>query len=481
MITGLNKNQLIQLISDNLKVETICQKMNTDLDEDSLWYKDQKIKLEDKAAFFREMTQQYNIFIPEPNFFSTEYETCDFSHIKKIWEDHSDSKYLSMYLHIPFCKNARCSYCLYESNILENREVLSQYMDFLFGELDQYQQLFKNRTFHTLYIGGGTPSLLSENQMDQLLRCIFNQYHFHEKGERTVEVSPSTVTFNQLKVLKENGINRISIGVQSLDEKILANEQRPFVSFERIASICQWCSQLGFSENNVDIMTGLSGDDGTAVVSSFLRLCQLKIPSISVYSKRFLEHQLSRDQFKKHYEQVTQIHTILNDLSETLGYRNRVNNPLAESQHFVLKDHQKIPNEYHTRYNSQIHNSCLGIGSKAQSFITNHVFYKCDGSWDKPNYQIKKANEIDRMRAYIINQLYEFRKINKDCFEQLFGVSLEEKFSTEIQELSELKLINNNKNQVNIVKENQLDLGVILKFFYKPSFLFQVYLSKRWN
>ncbi|MCK5451774.1 MAG: hypothetical protein KAI70_08410, partial [Candidatus Omnitrophica bacterium] len=174
-------------------MEAICRSLGQEINERSLWFEDHKITFDEKVAFYRELTERYNMVVPEPTFFSEEFITKEIADIKRLWESENDFPFLSMYVHIPFCKDSRCAYCMYKSKILKESTELDRYIEFLIKEMNTLKMIFQHHHFKTLYIGGGTPSLLSAAQMSRLLENINERFYFYEQGEKTFEVSPITI------------------------------------------------------------------------------------------------------------------------------------------------------------------------------------------------------------------------------------------------------------------------------------------------
>ena len=479
MIQKLCLQDLETLVQNNLRVEAICRSLGQEINERSLWFDDHKITFDEKVAFYRELTERYNMVVPEPTFFSEEFITKEIVDIKRLWESENDFPFLSMYVHIPFCKDSRCAYCMYKSQILKQSTELDRYIEFLIKEMNIFKTIFQHHHFKTLYIGGGTPSLLSVAQLSCLLENINKRFYFYEQGEKTFEVSPITITFNKLEVLKKSNINRISIGVQSLSKDILENENRKYVPFEKITSIVEWIFELGFKDLNIDLMAGLRGDDGSGLMSSLLKLFKIRVPSVTVYTRRFINNHLSPQQYDRYNFKMRKIIADMNTISTEFGYRNRSNNSFSECQQFVINSHNRSITQYRTRNDPISSNSCLGLGLYAQSFIHNKLFYQTTGIDRNVEYVVRKSDEVDRARSFIINKLYEDRYVNKYEFLKIFNVEPNDIFGSELDELNNSKLITSKNGNITLTTENHTEVGIALKFFYKPSFLFQYYLEKK--
>ncbi|MGI8668877.1 MAG: radical SAM family heme chaperone HemW [Aridibacter sp.] len=124
-----------------------------------------------------------------------------------------------IYIHIPFCKS-RCSYCDFATDVYRNNDAVEKYVNGLISEITNYELRITNYV-ETLYFGGGTPSLLSAKQLENILETIYGKFEFDENVEFTLEMNPATVSLEKLKDFKSLGVNRASFGVQTFDDKAL--------------------------------------------------------------------------------------------------------------------------------------------------------------------------------------------------------------------------------------------------------------------
>ena len=135
-----------------------------------------------------------------------------------------NQKPMGLYVHIPFC-NKKCDYCDFVSFSM-SRKAQQMYLEGLFTEIDMLKRKFQDKTFNTIFIGGGTPSIVYEGFIASLARKLFSSFHFEEKTEFTIEVNPSSFTREKFFEYVESGVNRISVGVQCLDSKLLRKHGR---------------------------------------------------------------------------------------------------------------------------------------------------------------------------------------------------------------------------------------------------------------
>ena len=156
-----------------------------------------------------------------------------------------------LYLHVPFCRS-KCFYCDFYS--VASPAAIPRWLQAVRAEMDLYREKFPR--FDTLYLGGGTPSILDEADLAALFESIFDRFAFHPDSEISMEANPESLTPGKLKTLRSFGLNRISLGVQSLDEadlRFLGRRHSPGQALRAIEA----CRSAGLANLGVDLIYGL--------------------------------------------------------------------------------------------------------------------------------------------------------------------------------------------------------------------------------
>jgi oxygen-independent coproporphyrinogen-3 oxidase len=167
---------------------------------------------------------------------------------------------LSLYIHIPWCIK-KCPYCDFNSHAIKNDTPEAQYIDALLLDLAADLQRYQiNRPIHSIFIGGGTPSLFAPDSFARLLDGIAQQIPFQENLEITLEANPSTFESHKFAEYRALGINRLSIGIQTFNENLLKKLGRVHSAKEAIIA-AEIAHQAGFDNFNLDLMFGLPDDD----------------------------------------------------------------------------------------------------------------------------------------------------------------------------------------------------------------------------
>lgn len=181
----------------------------------------------------------------------------------------------SLYIHIPFCKR-KCLYCDFYSEAYEQK-LSSAYIDVIIGQIEKLPQAFS-----TIYIGGGTPSALEPELLERLLKAL--RPKFAESAlELTVEANPESLDDCRLKVLLDSGVTRLSIGVQSLDDRKLKKLGR-LHNVEKARGAVRLAANRGFSSINIDLIFGVWGEAPEDWKSEIEEAVKLPVSHISCYS-----------------------------------------------------------------------------------------------------------------------------------------------------------------------------------------------------
>ncbi|MBQ8301393.1 MAG: radical SAM protein, partial [Clostridia bacterium] len=155
-----------------------------------------------------------------------------------------------LYIHIPFCKQ-KCKYCDFASYV-GKEEMADKYVDALKKEAQSY----KGEKIDTIFIGGGTPSILTPSQIKEVTKMCFDTFDVSKNCEFTTEANPGTLDDAKITAMLESGINRISVGVQSFNDNELKKIGRIHDSETAYNTICH-LQKMGFSNINLDLMTAL--------------------------------------------------------------------------------------------------------------------------------------------------------------------------------------------------------------------------------
>lgn len=187
---------------------------------------------------------------------------------------------LELYIHIPFCVQ-KCQYCDFLSGP-SDQETRDRYIKALRAEIQAVQGV-EAYEIVSVFIGGGTPSVLKAEAIASIMRTLQEQFFFCEDAEVTIEANPGTVDLEKLTIYRNVGINRLSLGLQSTDAEELKLLGR-IHSYEEFLKSYEWAREAGFSNINIDLMFAIPGQTGEAWRQHLYQVAELNPEHISAYS-----------------------------------------------------------------------------------------------------------------------------------------------------------------------------------------------------
>lgn len=294
---------------------------------------------------------------------------------------------LSLYIHIPWCVQ-KCPYCDFNSHALKGDIPHQEYVQHLLNDLDNDLALTSGRTIHSIFIGGGTPSLLSANAMQHLLDGVRERINIDSDAEITMEANPGTVEAARFTGYQQAGINRISIGIQSFNEQKLKRLGRIHDSHEaRNAAIL--AQRLGLRSFNLDLMHGLPDQSLHDALNDLKQAIALNPPHLSWYQLTIEPHTL----FGSHPPKLPdddllwQIYQQGNELLQQSGYQQ------YETSAYAKEGYQCQHNLNYWRFGDY-----LGIGCGAHGKLSFN-----DGRIIRT---IKTRHPSGYMKGEYLNQRY---------------------------------------------------------------------------
>lgn len=208
----------------------------------------------------------------------------------KYWKkEHNDKMQepegINIYLHIPFCKQI-CDFCFYMKELVKSSSQVDAYVDALCKEIELVSEIhaLRNRKVDAIYIGGGTPSVLNEKQFRKIIDTL-HTYHNIDKPEFTFEAEPGTFTKKKLGWYKESGINRISMGVQSFVDEVIAMSHRMHSAEQAIKSI-EMVQDMGSFSLNIDLLSGLAGETNKSWDHSLETALNQQVDMLTIYKMK---------------------------------------------------------------------------------------------------------------------------------------------------------------------------------------------------
>ena len=322
-----------------------------------------------------------------------------------------DKNKISLYVSIPFCPT-RCVYCSFPANPMKQfGHLRDKYVKALIKEIKGLAKLLKdtNKDIETLYIGGGTPTALEANQLDVLIKALFEELDLSNIKEFTVEAGrPDTITKEKLEVMKKHNVTRISINPQTMNNETLAKIGRDH-NVDDIINCFKMARDLGFDNINMDIILGLVDEDLEMVRNTLEKIKELSPESLTVHTlaiKRAstLKENLDKYELTRYEEMIKMI-----DLSMEYAKDMGLNPYYMYRQKHMLGNLENIgyaKEGFECIYNIQImeeKQSNLAVGAGA---ISKYVYVDED--------RIERTDNVKNVEQYIdrVDEMIE-RKVKE--------------------------------------------------------------------
>lgn len=264
-----------------------------------------------------------------------------------------------LYIHIPFCKQA-CSYCNFHFSTRLGQ--LDRMIDAIIRELELRSDYLEDRSLESVYFGGGTPSLLSAEQLDRIWLAISRHFEIEPDAEVTLEANPDDLSREKLQALGSGPVNRLSIGIQSFREEDLRWMHRAHDARQAVQCLDD-TGELGFENFSIDLIYGLPGLSEKAWYRNLETAASYPVNHLSCYAltvepKTLLAHQIRRQQVPEPQDEVMTSHfRLLTEFAAAHGYVH------YEISNFARNGHLAIHN---TNYWKQ--KPYLGLGPSAHSY-----------------------------------------------------------------------------------------------------------------
>lgn len=303
---------------------------------------------------------------------------------------------LGIYIHIPFCAK-KCYYCDFVSypNMKEKQK---EYVEALKKEIKSYD--LQNYNITTIYIGGGTPSYIESKYIVEVLEYIKSKLNANETKfenmEITIEVNPGTVTKEKLLDYKKVGINRLSIGLQSTNDRLLKQIGR-IHKYQDFLQTYNLARNVGFTNINIDLMLGLPNQSIKDLKESIEKVISLQPEHVSIYS-------LIVEEGTKLYKQIEtgELQLPEEELERKMYWYTKSKLELAGYKHYEISNYAKPKRESKHNSNCWEQKQYIGIGASAHSYLDNIRY--CNVSNLKEYISNMENVEADFEEKYIVNE-----------------------------------------------------------------------------
>ncbi|MCF6408547.1 radical SAM family heme chaperone HemW [Pseudalkalibacillus salsuginis] len=364
------------------------------------------------------------------------------------------------YIHIPFCEQI-CHYCDFNKFLIKGQPVYD-YLDAMEVEIKKLLDSYPARPIETIYIGGGTPTALEDEQLKRMLDIVTTHLQPIDGNiEFTVEANPSVTERKKLRILKNAGVNRLSIGVQAFQDSLLSALNRNHRR-EDVARMIREAHSVGFENISIDLMFGLPGQTLEMFQESVSLALQLNVPHISAYSLQVENQTVFGIRDRKGElslpgeEKESDMFEYLIDILKQKGFLH------YEISNFAKAGFESKHNQVYWK-----NEPYYGIGAGAHGYVKDiryenvkplpHYIRKL-GEGGFPHRIVTRLDNKDRMEEEIFLGLRRKGGVNKETFYKKYNRPIEDVFPEQIDKLTAQGLLVNDTQSIRLT-EKGLFLG----------------------
>lgn len=355
----------------------------------------------------------------------------------------------SAYVHIPFCTQI-CYYCDFSKVFIKNQPV-DAYLQALIREFRSYDIT----ELRTLYIGGGTPTSISAVQLDYLLTELSRDLNLNTLEEFTIEANPGDLTVDKIEVLQKSAVNRVSLGVQTFNDKHLKRIGRSH-NEAQIYSTIDALKTAGFQNISIDLIYALPGQTMDDVRSNVAKALSLNIPHLSLYSLILEHHTVFMNKMRR-----GKLHLPTEDLEAEMFEYIISEMERSGFEHYEISNFTKPG--FESRHNLMYWDNVeyYGVGAGASGYLDGiryrnrgpiqHYLKGVSEGNARLSEEVLSKNEMMEEELFLGLRKKEGVSIGK--FEQKFGTSFEKRYGQIVQELQSDGLLKENNGFIQMTKK----------------------------
>lgn len=369
-------------------------------------------------------------------------------------ETNKGNNKISAYIHIPFCEHI-CYYCDFNKVFLEGQPV-DEYIQALLKEIDLTKSRFPSQEMETIYIGGGTPTSLSAKQLAVLLEGVRTLLPFNAKNEFTVEANPGDLTQEKLHVMKEYGVNRLSMGVQTFDNQLLKKIGRKHIA-EDVYDTMKFLEKENFSNVSIDLIYALPGQTLDGFRDTLKRAIELDLPHYSLYSLILENKTMFMNWVRQGRLQLPDQEVEAQMFEETIIAMEKGGRRQYEVSNFALPGKES---QHNLVYWDNEH--YYGFGAGASGYL-GHTRYRNHGpiqhyltplrNGQLPVVESEKLTIHNQMEEQLFLGLRKKKGVSKQQFEDKFGIPIKQVYGEVILTLVKRGLLTDRAGYLQLTEQ----------------------------
>jgi oxygen-independent coproporphyrinogen-3 oxidase len=429
------------------------------------------MNLKEKEKLFRYVAQKYDSMDYPPNRIWGKIRK---EAIRDAWKERVKEiasgavDFPGLYIHVPYCQT-KCFFCKFKTRVANSEKILQEYLKCLEADIDYFSPIFKKVEFKTVYLAGGTPTIFSVKQLDRIFKYLTQKFNLAHTLQRQIEATPATLNFDKLKILKKYNFNRLTIGVQSLDDKVLALMNRRNQNYALVRNIYDQARKIGIEIINLDLVVGLPKQSINSFVKDLRRILSLRPDAIHIYpyeeEDQVIFYRMGKLMACSDRERRDKMVELADNGIKKAGYEPYRNEPYLLSP--------KAANfQFQFRY--LFNGSLLGLGAGALSYIPGQYSYQNHGLDEYLCNCIEENNEryflgvaLDNSETrinYVINNIRA--GVDKARFLSIFKIDFSVLFRKELDSLRKIGRLSEDGNKVKLIANNDFEFRAYSKFFY---------------
>ncbi|MDN3608702.1 oxygen-independent coproporphyrinogen III oxidase [Vibrio ostreicida] len=390
---------------------------------------------------------------------------------------------LSLYIHIPFCHKL-CYYCGCNKTITRQTHKADQYLDVLELEIRTRAALLKGRKITQLHFGGGTPTFLTTHQISRLMTILRGEFLFQPDAEISIEVDPREIKIDMLDHLRQEGFNRLSIGVQDFNKEVQKRVNRE-QDEAFIFALVERAKQLGFRSTNLDLIYGLPKQTKASFAETVRQVLTMKPERLSVFNYAHMP-QLFAAQRRIKEEDLPQPEEKMAIFQDTIATLTEAKYQFIGMDHFAQSDDElavaqregKLHRNFQG-YTTQGEADLVGFGVSAISMV-GHAYAQNQKELKTYYSQVNEKHHAlfkgvlldsdDLLRREVIKQLICNFKLDKVGFEDAFSVKFDHYFAQDLSLLQNFvddQLVEINEQEISVTLRGRLLIRNICMCFDK--------------
>lgn len=395
-----------------------------------------------------------------------------------LQEAFSEIDPLCLYVHIPFCET-RCYFCEYTVVGGKDLNLTREYTNWLLNEFRLYRELLetKSRTLVGFDIGGGTPSFLDSELIEEIVCEARSSFQFAPGAEISIETTPKIASSNPEKIAayRKMGIDRISMGIQVTQPDLLRILNRSANGLEHLQRAMDNIRTAGFKKVNVDLMYGFADQSLESWKATLQQAIELNPEYVTLYRMRYKLTRISDQAHRVSLDDVHEQAALAKIILKQAGY---IANPGKNTYSRIVGD--PGTSDYLTQ--RVVHGrSYLGLGLGSQSMTNTSISYN-DGSVGKNFAPYQRAIErgefpiqdlytlpIQHMAAKMCAVSFYFGEVNLTSFKEKFGVTLEEVYPAEVEYVLKNNLMQYTDTTLNLTQQGAFHFNGVIALFFAPS------------